>query len=220
MPVLLYHRISAPPPGAPRPNEWVSPARFRAQLSALRDDGWTTMTAGQLAMALWEGTPIGPKRFVITIDDGARDGWSHAAPILDELGMRATYCVVPGWAHRPGRLDPDQMRALHLAGHEIADHSLSHRDLRGLGARSLRREVVGAQRLILRYVGREARSFCYPMGVHDAAARRMVAASGHMIAFTSTEGDLHSAARAMRSPRIWVSGSDTPRELVARIDPS
>ena len=98
------------------------------------------------------------------------------------------------------------MRALHVAGHEIADHSLSHRDLRGLGARGLRREVVGAQRLIRRYVGREARSFCYPMGVHDAAARRMVAASGHMIAFTSTEGDLHSAARAMRSPRIWVSG--------------
>ena len=65
VPVLLYHRISAPPPGAPRPNEWVSPARFRAQLSALRDDGWTTMTAGQLAMALREGTPIGPKRFVI-----------------------------------------------------------------------------------------------------------------------------------------------------------
>ena len=104
VPVLLYHRISAPPPGAPRPDEWVSPARFRAQLSALRDDGWTTMTAGQLAMALREGTPVGPKRFVITIDDGASDGWSHAAPILDELGMRATYCVVPGWAHRPGRL--------------------------------------------------------------------------------------------------------------------
>ena len=217
VPVLLYHHVADPRPGAPGPDRRVSPSRFRAQLRALRDDGWTTMTAGQLAMALWEGTPIGPKRFVITFDDGARDGWTNAAPILAELGMRATFCVVPGWAGRRGRLDPEHMRRLGSAGHEIADHSLGHRDLRDLGARRLRRQVFGAQRLIRRYTGREARTFCYPMGGHDAAARRVVAASGHMIAFTATGGDIQSAARAMRSPRIHVSGTDTPRELVARI---
>jgi peptidoglycan/xylan/chitin deacetylase (PgdA/CDA1 family) len=178
------------------------------------------MTAGQLAMALREGTPVGPRRFVITIDDGARDGITTAAPILDGLGMRATYCVVPGWARRPGRLTPDQMRRLDLAGHEIANGSFSHRDLRDLGASALRREVVGAQRLIRRMVGREARSFCYPNGAHDAAVRRIVAASGHLIAFTTAEGLRHSATRAMRSPRIVVRGTDTPSELLARIEPT
>jgi peptidoglycan/xylan/chitin deacetylase (PgdA/CDA1 family) len=220
VPVLLYHHVAAPPRREPRRDHWVSPARFRSQLRALRDDGWTAMTAGQLAMALREGTPIGPRRFVVTIDDGARDGLSNAAPILDELGMRATYCVVPGWARRPGQLTPHQMRRLALAGHEIADHSLSHRDLRDLGAPGLRREVAGAQRLILRYVGREARTFCFPLGAHDAAARRIVAASGHLIAFTATEGVRHSPSRALRSPRIVVRGSDTPRELLERIAPT
>ena len=160
VPVLMYHRISAPPPDATLPHLWVAPGRFRGQLRALKDAGWTTITAEELGLAIRTGRPVGPKRFVITIDDGARDGWSNAAPILDDLGMRATYCVVPGRAHRPWQLDPRRMRALHEAGHEIANHSLTHTDLLQLGIRALRHQIFGAQRLIRRYVGHTPRSVC------------------------------------------------------------
>ena len=121
VPVLMYHRISAPPPDAAHPQLWVSPARFRAQLRALKAAGWTSITAEELGRAIRDEERVGPKRFVITIDDGARDGWSNAAPILDDLGMRATYCVLPGLAHRPWQLDPRRLRGLHEAGHEIAE---------------------------------------------------------------------------------------------------
>jgi peptidoglycan/xylan/chitin deacetylase (PgdA/CDA1 family) len=219
VPVLMYHRISAPPPVAVLPHLWVAPERFRRQLAALRRHGWRTITAEVLGRAVRDRRAVGRKRFVITIDDGARDGWSNAAPILADLRMHATYCVVPGRAHKPWQLDFRRMRQLRAAGHEIANHSLSHADLPSLPLAELRHQVRKAHRLIAERVGRAPRTFCYPYGHHDAAVRRVVAASGSLLAFTTVHGGTHSAARAMRSPRVRVNGGDSPRALLARMAP-
>jgi peptidoglycan/xylan/chitin deacetylase (PgdA/CDA1 family) len=219
VPVLMYHRISAAPSHAALPHLWVSPRRFRAQLRALKRAGWTTITAKELGRAVMEGRRVGRKRFVITIDDGARDGWWNAAPILEDLGMRATYCVVPGRAHRPWQLSFRHMRRLRAAGHEIANHSLTHADLRQLSGPSLRRQVFRARWLIRERVGHAPRTFCYPMGFHDAEVRRVVAQAGHLLAFTTVEGARHTATDPMRSPRVRVNGSDTPREVLASVRP-
>ena len=217
VPVLMYHRITSPPPDAALPHLWVSPVRFRAQLRALKDAGWRTITAEELGIALRDGLRVGRKRFVITIDDGARDGFRNAAPILERLGMRATYCVVPGRAHMAWQLTFRQMRALRAAGHEIANHSLRHVDLRWLSAGALRRQVVGARDLIRDRVGHAPRSFCYPMGFHDSEVRRVVRAAGNLLAFTTVSGSWHRTGREMLSPRVRVNGSDTPQEVLAHV---
>jgi peptidoglycan/xylan/chitin deacetylase (PgdA/CDA1 family) len=217
VPVLMYHRITAPPPDAALPHLWISPARFGAQLRALRDAGWRTITAEELGLALRDGRPVGRKRFVVTIDDGARDGYRHAAPILERLGMRATFCVVPGRAGMGWQLSFRMMRALRAAGHEIANHSLRHVDLRGLSEAALRRQVFVARDLIRDRVGHAPRSFCYPMGFHDSHAHRAVRAAGHLLAFTTASGSWHVAGQEMVSPRVRVNPSDTPRELLARL---
>lgn len=162
---------------------------------------------------------VGPKRFVITIDDGARDGYTNAAPILEHIGMRATFCVVPGRAWRPWQLSFRHMRDLRAVGHEIANHSLSHADLPSLSWAALRKQVFKARRLIAERVGHAPRSFCYPYGRHDAAVRRVVAAAGHLLAYTTVDGAHQSTTDPMRSPRIRVSGSDRPAELLRRLRP-
>jgi peptidoglycan/xylan/chitin deacetylase (PgdA/CDA1 family) len=217
VPVLMYHRITAAPPHAALPHLWIPPSRFRAQLRALKDAGWRTITAEELGRALRDGRPVGRKRFVITIDDGARDGWRYAAPIMERLGMRATYCVVPGRAHMPWQLSSRHMRRLRAAGHEIANHSLRHVDLRGLSASALRRQVFDARDLIRDRVGHAPRSFCYPIGYHDSAARRAVREVGHRLAFTTASGSWHVSGQEMVSPRVRVNGSDTPQQVLARL---
>ena len=39
VPVLMYHVIQAPPPGTPYPELRVAPARFAAEMDAMRRDG-------------------------------------------------------------------------------------------------------------------------------------------------------------------------------------
>jgi peptidoglycan/xylan/chitin deacetylase (PgdA/CDA1 family) len=219
VPVLMYHRFSSAPADARLPGLWVSPARFRAQLAALKAAGWRSITAERLALALQDGRRVGRRRFVITLDDGARDGYRNAAPVLADLGMVATYCVTPGRAGRRWQLGFRHMRTLRDAGHEIANHSLTHADLTAVRGPELRRQVVGAHRLITERVGHAPRTLCYPYGRHDQAARRVVGRAGYLLAFTTASGALHTRRASLRSPRIRVNGWDSPAQLVARLEP-
>jgi peptidoglycan/xylan/chitin deacetylase (PgdA/CDA1 family) len=219
VPVLMYHRISEPPPGARLPQLWIAPRLFRAQLRRLADAGWQTITAERLARAVQAGRTVGPKRFVITIDDGARDGFRNAKPIMEARGMRGTYCVVPGRADRDWQLSPRQLVRLHAQGHEIANHSLTHRDLPTLGTVALRRQVVWAARRIERFVGERPATFCYPFGHTDLGVQRMVAQTGHLAAFTTVEGAAGVRRQRFRWPRIRVSASTSPSELLSRLRP-
>ena len=219
VPVLMYHRIAPAPRDARLPQLWVPPRLFRAQLRRLAERGWRTITAEELARAVLSGRTVGPKRFVITIDDGARDGHTHAAPIMAALGMRATFCVVPGRTGLPWQLTETQLVRLHASGHEIANHSLRHADLQALGSVALRRQVALAARRIDRFVGEPPATLCYPYGRHDARAHRVVAQTGHLAAFTTVDAVAQARATRFRWPRLRVSASTSPSELLGRLRP-
>jgi peptidoglycan/xylan/chitin deacetylase (PgdA/CDA1 family) len=219
VPVLMYHRITAPPPDAGLPQLWVSPRLFRAQLRLLAQHGWQAITAEELARAVLAGRTVGPRRFVITFDDGARDGFRNAAPILERLGMRATYCVVPGRTGRDWQLTASQMRRLHARGHEIANHSFTHASLPSLGAHALRRQIAWAADRIRRYVGDRPVTLCYPFGHHDRRVERVVARTGHLAAYTTVAGAAGARRERFRWPRVRVSASTSPRQLLARLEP-
>lgn len=90
LPVLLYHhfdeQVSA--------DTVVSPERFREQLTALKNAGYTTVTLGQVVDYVDHGVPLPEKAVLITMDDGYTSNLTVAAPILEELGMCATVFVI------------------------------------------------------------------------------------------------------------------------------
>jgi peptidoglycan/xylan/chitin deacetylase (PgdA/CDA1 family) len=111
------------------------------------------------------------------------------------------------------------MREMQAAGNEIASHTLTHADLPTLGARALRRQIVGAQDLLERHLGERPITFCYPFGHHDRTVRQALRRAGIQLAFTTDWGAVHDARSPLRSPRIRVSGWDSPSAVLARIAP-
>jgi peptidoglycan/xylan/chitin deacetylase (PgdA/CDA1 family) len=107
-----------------------------------------------------------------TFDDGSESQFRRAFPILTERGLRGTFYMVPWGDDYARRLAPWQ--AVHEAGHEIGNHSLSHtctrnyreeRDARGLETMTLAEmeaDLVEAERRLQGLFPREERSFCYP----------------------------------------------------------
>lgn len=79
--------------------------------------------------------PMVPRQFYlsITFDDCPDTAATHGADILAECGVLGTYYIATGLLDQPspsGRvLGAARLRTLHAAGHEIALHSHSHRDL-------------------------------------------------------------------------------------------
>jgi peptidoglycan/xylan/chitin deacetylase (PgdA/CDA1 family) len=117
------------------------------------------------------------RRLAITFDDGYRDNFEVARPVLEKLSLPATFFivsdwmgtdVVPQWDREHGVQHPwmtwDEVRSLHRSGFEIGAHTRNHVDLGKVSPDEARLEVVGARQEIERQVGARVDSFAYPYG--------------------------------------------------------
>lgn len=98
--VLTYHRVlpqTLISSAHSEPSLIVSAAVFREQMLFLKKY-FRIITMDQLVASLKEKAPFNSPSCVITLDDGWRDSYLHAFPILKELSVPATVFVVAGAA--------------------------------------------------------------------------------------------------------------------------
>ena len=86
VPILEYHPIQPPLPGAAYPQLFVPQADFTAQMDWLDAHGYEGVTLDQVENAWYEGGELPPKPVVITFDDGYRSQYVAAFPVLQRLG--------------------------------------------------------------------------------------------------------------------------------------
>ena len=97
--VLAYHDIGPDD----RSRYTVSQERFDAQLRALRDAGYRTVSTREFVDFLRDGRTPGPRTVYLTFDDGTHGLWTHADPVLARYGMKAAAYLITGQVgtHRP-----------------------------------------------------------------------------------------------------------------------
>ena len=93
IPILMYHQIGVPAPkGSPYRGLTVHPTDFRRQMTWLKRLGYRGLSMAQL-MPYLRGEKQG-KVVGISFDDGYRNVFQNAMPVLDELGFTATNYIV------------------------------------------------------------------------------------------------------------------------------
>jgi peptidoglycan/xylan/chitin deacetylase (PgdA/CDA1 family) len=123
------------------------------------------------------GWPGGVVSF--TFDDFPRSAWVKGGTILEQFDKRGTYYAAMGLAgsenHLGPMFEPDDLRAAHERGHEIACHTFSHRDC----CRASQPEIVteiernaAAAELI---GGAKLDNFAYPFGGVSLTAKSALA---------------------------------------------
>ena len=216
VPVLMYHVVAEPPAAAPFPHLYVAPMEFAAQLRWLDSRGYRAVTLGDVLDA-WAGGPVLPARAVVlTFDDGYVSQFTNAFPQLWRLGWPATLNLDLSNLGHPSGLHPWMVSRLIEAGWEIAAHSLTHPDLRSLGAKELRLEVSGSRLEIQRRFGVTPRLFCYPSGRYDHRVVAAVAAAGYEGA-TSVDAGLARPERRFELRRVRIDRGDGARMLAVKL---
>jgi len=137
---------------------------------------FNVVSLGNLVAKLETGATLN-RELAITFDDGYRDNFEHAAPILEKLGLPATFFVVtqwmgtdvvPWWDREIGVRHPwmtwDQVRSLHQRGFELGAHTRTHVDLGSVTDREARREILGARRELEEQLSAKVELFAYPYG--------------------------------------------------------
>ncbi len=105
-------------------------------------------------------------RVALTFDDGPDPEWTpRILDVLDAQNVRASFFLVGERAERA----PDVVRAIAAAGHDVGNHSWSHRSLWLCGPRRTASEIGRTHELLTTLTGREARDFRPPWGMVNAA---------------------------------------------------
>jgi peptidoglycan/xylan/chitin deacetylase (PgdA/CDA1 family) len=206
--VLVHHGVGAVTDAEDPDRLVVSPAHLESQVRLLLRLGYRFVTAEELSER-------GPARrtAVLTFDDGWRDGLTVVAPLLERLGVRASFYVSPGlfgtqhaWVTGPAGelLTADEARELAARGMEVASHGLTHPDLRTLDDAALDAELRDSRAAVEELTGRPCRTFAYPFGLHDARVKERVRAAGYELALgwgPGREWDPFAVARLPGPPR-------------------
>lgn len=217
VPILMYHYISDVPPGADRVRRdlSVSPADFRAQLTWLRDNGYTTISLRELGDALTAGIPLPEKPVVLTFDDGYADNYVNAFPLLVEFGMRGTFFVLTDLTEERNRdyMVWEQIVEMHQAGMEIGSHTRDHPVLPGKPAEFIVSEVQGSAAKIAERLGQPPTAFSYPHGRYDSGVVHLVHEAGYRVAVTTEAGTSHTSGNLLTLKRVRIHGGYGPGDL-------
>ncbi|KPQ01365.1 polysaccharide deacetylase family protein [Marinobacter sp. HL-58] len=101
--ILMYHRFSDLPVKG-----WASPEFFEQQVRYIREH-YNPYSLVGLMKYLREHGRMPSHAVVITVDDGYRDFYEHAFPILQRHGVPATLFVTTGFIERRLWLWPDKI---------------------------------------------------------------------------------------------------------------
>src|ERR1700730_15256219 len=95
IPILMYHNVSEPQENHLHPyfRTTTSPQIFAEQMNYLHVNGYVTVGIGEAVRRLKNGWSASAPCVAITFDDGYRDLYRQAFPILNRYGFSATVFV-------------------------------------------------------------------------------------------------------------------------------
>ena len=198
--ILMYHKINDIPDNPTT----VPVALFDRQLERLGELGHTVVDLDTVLAHYTLGAPLPPNAVLITFDDGYRDTFENALPVLEKYGYTAVIFIpvaymdddtpLPHETHLLARgvhnrtLDWGLMRELDARGVRVESHGIAHRPLAEVSLDEAVREIAVSKLELEERLGRQIRSYAYVKGseahfhpVHESILKQ----AGYEIAFTS-----------------------------------
>jgi len=198
VPVVTYHHVGPRPPGARLKGLYLSPKLFTRQIEELRSA--TFLTSRFLEVLTATGSNSKERRVFLTFDDGFRDIFEHALPVLRQTHFQGIVFLVSGllgksneWQQKAGDIvaplmDVSQIWAWLAEGQEIGAHTQTHPRLTQLSLTDAREEISASKKSLEDRFGLRVDHFCYPYGDWNEAVRDLVISAGYRTACTTQAG--------------------------------
>lgn len=203
IPILMYHHVADE-------SGWLYVRKdyFLGQMDFLAQKGYTPVTLPEVVESLQTGKPLPPKPIVLTFDDGYRDFYENAYPILKSHNFKATIFVISQHIGGSAYLSWAQLQEMVSSGLVIVgDHTLSHPSLLPLSEEKLKDEIISAKNIIEQNLGISVNIFSYPYGGANGQAEKILKEAGFLAAVTSSRG-LSCAKLPYELPRIRIGNAN------------
>jgi peptidoglycan/xylan/chitin deacetylase (PgdA/CDA1 family) len=196
--ILTYHSISILSSKFDPYDTSVSPDDFAAHMQYLHEDGYQVVRLSDAIRAMRRGRALPPKAVAITFDDGYRDNYTEAFPVLSHYGFPATIYLVADcvggaavWDGETGSQLPlmtwEEAREMQDAGIEFGSHTRTHAALPTLPPQDAKREICASKHIIEDKLGSPVQTLAYPYEQFDQQALEIAEACGYLAACGSSQ---------------------------------
>ncbi|MGN6561191.1 MAG: polysaccharide deacetylase family protein [Thermomicrobiales bacterium] len=220
IPILMYHyvRVVADPKDTIGIGLSVPPERFAAQMQYLADHGYTTLTMSDVYAILAGQQPLPAKPIALTFDDGYRDFYTAAWPVLKQHHFKATSYIITNFIGWDAYMTWAMLQELDKTGQiEFGAHTLSHLDLSAASAEKSWAEIVGSKSILEQGLGHPISAFCYPSGKYTANVVAQVKKAGYSTATTVEYGVKQNIQTPYTMPRVRVNGPDSLATWIGKL---
>lgn len=174
-----------------------------------------------MVIIMWNGKK---KAVTFSYDDGVEQDRRLIA-LFNKYGMKATFNQNSGIQTRADtftqgnivihRMNQKDMRELYK-GHEIASHTLTHANLKGLDEETVYNEISTDIRNLEAFYEQKIAGFVFPFGTYDESAFRILKECG--IQYARTPKDTHGFALQSDLLRFKPSFHHADSDIMSGID--
>ncbi|MDD5129563.1 MAG: polysaccharide deacetylase family protein [Candidatus Omnitrophica bacterium] len=209
VPILMYHNI-----GYEEGSFYVAPENFAKQMEYIKNKGYEVITLDELVQGIKNNKSFKRNKVVITFDDGYRDNFQYAYPVLKKFGFPATIFIISDFVGKSfgnGKefLNWDQIILMSKDDISFGAHTKTHFNL---GSRVdepvAQEEIMGSKNAIEEKIKLPVEYFCYPSGGFNEKTKEMIKQAGFKGACSTNRGFAKFNRDEYELKRIKVTNSD------------
>jgi len=202
IPILMYHSISYEKGNALR----IPKESFRNQMKYLKDNNYTTLSLDELYAYMKMGKKLPEKSIVITFDDGYKDNYTNAFPILKEFKFKATIFVITNAIDKDKNyLTSNEIKSMDKNNIRIESHTASHEHLDKIPYKDEVTTMTTSKSNLEKILGREINYIAYPYGEYNSDTIKAAKQSGYKLAFSTEFGWINKNNNIYSLGRIYIS---------------
>ena len=210
--IICYHCVKDEVDSYLRPTKV---ADFKNQMQYLSRT-YNPISLQEISQHIQNGTSLPSRAVAVTFDDGYRDNYENAYPVLKEYNIPATVFLttgfigtgeIPAWERDCYRSDKElmlswkQVRVMSDGGISFGSHTLTHPFLTRISRRQVEKEINLSKDIIEQQTGKPVTTFAYPSGDFNSDVKEIVKEAGYSAAvstvagYNSTNDDVHELKR-------------------------
>ncbi len=213
VPILMYHNI-----GYEKGGFFVTPENFAKQMMYIKKNGYEVITLDELVRSIKDKKNLKRNKVVITFDDGYKDNFQYAYPVLKKLEFPATIFLVTDFIGKKftgeGKefMNWDEVMVMSKDKISFGGHTKAHLYLGLMNDEKVALdEITGSKKAIEERIDMPVDYFCYPSGGFNEKVKELVAQAGYKGACTTNRGFAKLNRDVYELKRIKVTNSDAAK---------
>jgi len=205
--VLNYHQINDVDKNALT----VTVKDFDDQMRYLSENNYNVITPKEMLDAFKNNAKIPDKTVIITFDDGYKDNYENAYPILKKYNLKGTIFVITDYVSLyPNYITWDEAKEMQKSGViNLESHTMDHFNLLKISKNDARLQLANSKYWLEAHLKKPVTFLAYPEGDYNEDLKNMLKELKYEGAFTVNYGLVSSDSDAYEMPRVAVFGHQT-----------